>query len=104
MTIRDIQENARELAPKFKDKNPEQRMMYLMSEMGETAIEVLKLQGFRKGGNADELKQNLGMEIYDIVWNLCDLANMFDIDLEETFAEKVALNRERFGDTFRRHE
>jgi NTP pyrophosphatase (non-canonical NTP hydrolase) len=97
MTIRDIQENAKELAPKFKDKNPEQRMMYLMSEVGETAIEVLKLQGFRSGGDAEELKQKLGMEIFDVVWNLCDLANMYEIDLEKAFATKIAVNEERFS-------
>lgn len=97
MTIQDIQENAKELAPKFKDKNPEQRMLYLMTEVGETAIEVLKLQGFRNGGEKEELKQKLGMEIYDVVWNLCDLANMFGIDLEEAFARKIAVNEERFS-------
>jgi NTP pyrophosphatase (non-canonical NTP hydrolase) len=36
------------------------------------------------------------MEMYDVVWNLCDLANMFDIDLEESFARKVELNNSRW--------
>jgi NTP pyrophosphatase (non-canonical NTP hydrolase) len=97
MTIRDIQKNAQELAPKFKDKNPEQRMLYLMTEVGETALEVLKLQGFRKAEDQAELKQKLGMEIFDVVWNLCDLANMYYIDLEEAFAQKIAFNKERYA-------
>ena len=97
MTIRDLQENAKELAPKFKDKNPEQRMLYLMTEVGETALEVLKLQGFRNAEDEKGLKQKLGMEIFDVVWNLCDLANMYDIDLEKAFAQKIAINKERWA-------
>ena len=98
MTIQEIQENAREFAPIFKDKTPEQRMLYLTTEMGEIALEVLKLSGFRQGGNTDELKENLGMEIYDVVWNLCDLANMFDIDLEDAFGKKVEVNNKRWDE------
>ena len=96
MTIKDIQENARQLAPIFWDKTPEQRMLYLTTEIGELAREVLKLQGFKQGDNKEELKENLGMEMYDVVWNLCDLANMFDIDLEKSFARKVKLNNNRW--------
>lgn len=95
MTIKDIQENAKQLAPIFWDKTPEQRMLYLTTEIGELAKEVLKLQG-SQGDNKEVLEENLGMEIYDIVWNLCDLANMFDIDLEESFARKIELNNNRW--------
>ena len=98
MTIKDIQDIARVQAPIFKDKTPEQRMLYLASELGEVAQEVLKLGGFRKGGDTEALKRNLGMEIYDVVWNLCDLANMLDIDLEESFAAKIKHNEERWKD------
>jgi len=97
MTITEIQENARIFAPIFKDKTPEQRMLYLTSEVGEVSLEVLKLEGFRQGGeDQDQLKENLGMEIYDVVWNLCDLANMFDIDLADAFQKKVAFNNQRW--------
>lgn len=98
MTIKEIQENAREFAPIFKDKTPAQRMLYLTTEMGELALEVLKLSGFRQGGNTDEWKTNLGMEIYDVVWNLCDLANMFDLDLEDLFRKKVEWNNKRWNE------
>ena len=35
------------------------------------------------------------MEIYDVFWNLCDLANLVGINLEEAFAQKVEVNRHR---------
>jgi NTP pyrophosphatase (non-canonical NTP hydrolase) len=35
------------------------------------------------------------MEIYDVVWNLFDLADLAGVDLEEAFARKVDLNRSR---------
>ena len=37
----------------------------------------------------------LGMEIYDEVWNLLDLADMAGVNLEETFGEKARLNEGR---------
>ena len=42
-----------------------------------------------------DVKHNIGLEIYDIVWNLCDLANQLDIDLESAFAEKAKDNETR---------
>ena len=95
MTILDLQKNAKVLSPKSKDKSPEQRMLYLMTEVGETALEVLKLQGFRNPEATEDLKQKFGMEIFDVVWNLCDLANMYDLDLEKAFKQKIAINKVR---------
>ena len=35
------------------------------------------------------------MEIYDVFWNLCDLAEISGVDLEGAFAEKTKRNRQR---------
>jgi NTP pyrophosphatase (non-canonical NTP hydrolase) len=35
------------------------------------------------------------MEIYDVVWNLLDLADMAGVDLEEAFGKKARLNESR---------
>jgi NTP pyrophosphatase (non-canonical NTP hydrolase) len=96
MTIKEIQENAKELNAHFKKKTPEQRVLYLMTEVGEVAEEVLKVLGLGKGGDAEKAKESLGMEIYDVVWNLCDLANMLEIDLEKSFAKKMRINKGRW--------
>ena len=63
------------------------------------AREVLKLS---RAGEMDEVDieatvKALGMEIYDVVWNLLYLADMAGVDLEAAFGEKARLNggRER---------
>ncbi len=37
----------------------------------------------------------LGMEIYDAVWNLLDLAEMAGVDVEAAFRKKAYLNESR---------
>ena len=93
MAIKELQERAKELAQTLPEVTVDQRMMFLMTEVGEVAREVLKLSGV--GKDADEVKERLGMELYDVVWNICDLANMLGIDLEKSFAMKTEINRQR---------
>ena len=92
MTIQDIQEDARRLAPIFGDKTPERRMLYLATEFGEFSREVLRVVQ----GSQEADKENLGMEIYDIIWNMCDLANMLDVDLADCFEKKREQNKTRW--------
>jgi len=95
LTVRDLQEQARQLkdAQGF-HVSLEQRLSYSMVEVGELAEEVLKLSGV-KGDEGDQAKETLGLKIYDVVWNLFDLADFAGVDLEEAFARKVAFNRDR---------
>lgn len=92
MTISEFQEHVKELAQKFPDSTVERRLMYLTTEVGELAKEVLKL-----GGKVDEtaVKENIGLEMYDIVWNVFELANQLGINLEEAFARKIEINATR---------
>ena len=97
-TIRQIQDQARELkrANGWQSTSPEKRMLYLASEVGELSREVIRLLDSNEPDSAkDEARANLGLEIYDCVWNLCDLANLLEINLEAAFEQKAALNRER---------
>ena len=95
MTIRDIQQSAQELCERkgWKDRNPAQRFRYLISEVGELSTELIRLEW--DTDDHEEAKRNIGHEMYDIVWNLCDLANQLDIDLEKAFKEKEAVSRNR---------
>ena len=43
----------------------------------------------------EAIKARLGLEIYDLIWNAVDLANLLDIDLEAAFEEKIAFNAKR---------
>lgn len=97
MQIQDIQENARSLCEQqgWTDHNPGQRFRYLISEVGELSQELTRLEWNPTATDVDEIKRNIGHEIYDIVWNLCELANQLEIDLESAFAEKQAINARR---------
>ncbi|CAG7652200.1 hypothetical protein PAESOLCIP111_06480 [Paenibacillus solanacearum] len=57
--------------------------------------EVLKINKAIQDGSLDELKQNIGFEIFDVVWNIFDIANKFNIDLEEAFKKKMEINNQR---------
>jgi NTP pyrophosphatase (non-canonical NTP hydrolase) len=39
-----------------------------------------------------ETKERIGLELYDLVWNVCDIANKLGIDLDRAFEQKAALN------------
>ncbi|RIK37105.1 MAG: hypothetical protein DCC55_25280 [Chloroflexi bacterium] len=100
MTIKELQEQARELraAQGWLDTSLEHRIMFLVTEVGEVVNETLKLVGATKqysDSEVEQIKANLGLELYDVLWNLCDLANLAGIDLEAAFAKKVAINRTR---------
>jgi len=100
VTIEELQRQVRQLK-KYKgfDITLEQRLAYLMSEVGEVASEVLKLSrdgnkvaGEMSAAESAFVVENLGMEIYDGMWNLCDLAGMAGVDLERAFVKKADLN------------
>ena len=97
MDIQEIQDNARSLCRQqgWTDHHPGQRFHYLISEVGELSKELTRLEWNPNETEIDEIKRNIGHEIYDIVWNLCELANQLEIDLEIAFMEKQAINRDR---------
>jgi NTP pyrophosphatase (non-canonical NTP hydrolase) len=104
LTLADLREQVRALkAAKGFDISLEQRLAYLTSEVGEVAAEVLRLS---RDGNEDAgrmgaaevaaVRERLGMEIYDVLWNLLDLAELAGVeDLEAIFHKKAAVNGER---------
>lgn len=75
----------------FDKSTIEQRMLYLMSEVGELSKEVLTVS-FHPDA---ETKENLGLEMFDVVWNIFDLANKLNIDLEQAFKQKMEINDKR---------
>jgi NTP pyrophosphatase (non-canonical NTP hydrolase) len=72
---------------------PRRRMAMLLGEALELADEVIQLPAV---GQADgELLQRLGHEMYDVLWNLCDLARLTGIDLVRAAEEKRLINEHR---------
>lgn len=97
MHIHEIQQDALDLCQRhnWPDRNPSQRFRFLISEIGELSKELLRLEWEPNAEELATIKGNIGHEIYDIVWNLCDLANQLEIDLETAFQEKRAINEKR---------
>ncbi|SEO75327.1 MazG-like family protein [Paenibacillus sp. OV219] len=75
----------------FDKSTIEQRMLFLMTEVGELSKEVLSISFHPER----EQSENLGYEMFDIVWNLMDLANKLGIDLNQAFEAKMAINDKR---------
>ncbi len=91
LTIAELQRQVRQLNDaKGFEITLEQRLAYLMTEVGE----VLELSR-TEGADVEATVEALGMEIYDVVWNLLDLADMAGVDLEEAFGKKARLNESR---------
>lgn len=39
------------------------------------------------------MKREIGLEMFDVIWNVCDLVNKLNIDLEKVFKEKMKINK-----------
>ena len=95
MKISEIQKHAADLCAKndWNDRSVDQRFRYLISEIGELSNELIKLN--QQDQDLDELKKTIGHEMFDVIWNICDLANLLDIDLEKYSKDKRDLNNQR---------
>ncbi|WP_459502298.1 MazG nucleotide pyrophosphohydrolase domain-containing protein [Bacillus sp. C1] len=73
----------------FQNTTIEIRTMYLMAELGELTEAIIKQNAGK------DAKREIGLEMFDVIWNVCDLANRLEIDLEEACKEKMEINRDR---------
>ncbi len=69
--------------------------MFLMTEVAQEALDIAFEQDRNPNADLTELKEQLGLELHDVVWNVFDLAAMLDIDLEAAFYKKIELNEQR---------
>ncbi|MDR0345510.1 MAG: hypothetical protein LBI49_20835 [Nocardiopsaceae bacterium] len=67
----------------------------LLGETLELAEEVLQLPAGRSGPCDAALRQRIGREIYDVLWNACDLARLTGIDIMKAAADKRDVNARR---------
>lgn len=100
MKISELQREVREFSENkgFEHSTIEERTLFLVKEIGGIAQEVLKISSKPDSDTINELKEQLGFEIYDAVWNLFDLANKLEIDLEDAFRKKSEINKYRNWD------
>jgi NTP pyrophosphatase (non-canonical NTP hydrolase) len=75
------------------ETTPRRRMVFLLEEAIELAEEVLL---FPASGPPDPaLQQRLGREIYDVLWNACDLARLTGVDVVQAAVDKRQVNATR---------
>ncbi|MDP9364586.1 MAG: MazG-like family protein [Chloroflexota bacterium] len=76
MTIEELQTQDKELnaARGWVLTTPEERALWLTTEVGELAREVLRFVAAGDEADLADARRRLGMEMYDVVWNVCDLA------------------------------
>jgi len=93
--ISDIQKQAEALRQLkgWHDRTPDNRFRYLITEVGELSQDLIRLHHHPEQSN--QIREDIAKEMYDIVWNLCDLANVLEIDLEPHFEQKYQTNLKR---------
>ncbi|MCC2686866.1 MAG: pyrophosphatase [Paenibacillaceae bacterium] len=97
MNLSELQQDVKQICErKGWDKSTiEQRTLFLVTEIGEVAREVLELSYHPGADTAEQVKERLGLEMYDVIWNLCELANKLGIDLEQAAQQKIRINKDR---------
>lgn len=82
---------------KERDHWPEHKaevMLKFVEEVGELAVEVRKAS---MNGLTDERLTNIKLELYDCLHYVSQLANIYDIDLNEAIDMKEKINKERYN-------
>lgn len=82
---------------KNKDYKPDLKDKYflkLIEETGELA-EVIRKDCRMENG---QIKGTIEEELYDCLYYICAIANIYDIDLEECHRLKEILNKEKYGE------
>jgi NTP pyrophosphatase (non-canonical NTP hydrolase) len=97
MTLQELQEHTQAVraAKGWGEISLERRMLFLMSEVGEAARELLALSGEYAVDDLTAVKEKLGLELFDLLWNVADMANLLGVDLEAVAAKKVKINWDR---------
>lgn len=97
MNLKDYQEYALSLSKKHGwDKEPlSMRLAYLKCELKEVLTEVDNVLKSETITEAEDSKVKLGHELFDLLWNVSDLANRFGIDLEVAAQQKMMINSNR---------
>lgn len=94
-TLKDYQKYVEELVKErgFEDETIQELFMLLTEELGEMVKAARKAAGMRI--DKESRYKNLASEMADVLIYLFDIANHFNIDLEQAFREKEEINKKR---------
>ncbi|MFH1711943.1 MAG: MazG-like family protein [Patescibacteria group bacterium] len=72
---------------------PEHRMLDLVSEVGEVAKEVLKMTDY--GRKPEKYREEIELELGDVLYSLASVANYYKVDLEDTLKRTLVKYEKR---------
>lgn len=93
MKISDLQHHIKEF-----DHAPEMSEHYflkLIEEIGELSESIRN--GKRGQPDSTNLKGSIAEELYDVLYYVCALANIHEVDLEKTHELKEVLNKSKYN-------
>ncbi len=93
VTLESITRGVRQLhdVQNWPRRPPEQRLQFLISEVFElwdALVAYRNAEDTKRAVDAERIKAEVGKEIFDILWNLADLADTLGIDLASSAKEK----------------
>lgn len=84
--MKKIQEKIKKFCKKYGIDSPvEHRALDLVSEVGEVSKEILKMTNY--GKTAPKLREEIKMELADVLFALVVLSNKLGVDLEKSLDE-----------------
>ena len=99
LTLKGLQKRVFDFCEQYgwNDDSVELKWLLLTEEIGELAKEIRNHRHIyiEKGKTDTNNKQKLAHEFADVLSFIADIANKLDIDLEEAFLEKEAINKTR---------
>lgn len=98
-SLRDLQEKIAELSKRkgWEKDSPQDKFLFLTEELGEVAKAMRKELNIYNEKNKST-KEELASELADVLSYVLDLSNIFKIDLQNAFLEKLKINEKRFRD------
>ena len=99
VTLDEISENVIAVHQRnnWRQRTYQERMLYLISEVGELATVLIEVDNVRSV-STDDLKVRISEEMADVIWNICALAIGLDIDLNVAVNGKLQKMIERVWD------
>lgn len=92
--MEELQRKVEDFCKEYGESPPEHRVLDTLSELGEVAKEVLLMSDYGRKPLEETRKEELELELGDLLYSLITLANYFEIDLKKAL-EKVLRKYEK---------
>ena len=97
MDLKNLQEYVHSLATQqgWDTETIQTRLHYLKSEIIEATQEITAMELAQTEEERQHHVINLGLELFDVMWNVAEIANRYGIDLGVAAEKKMAINSNR---------